>query len=181
MKQCEDTNHKQNEVVIRRAMPDDIPAIVKMMNVMQQERGAKCWFDPYHTWPHVTDLVCNGVSFVASLDSEAVGVVMCEYIELPYAKTKSLETAHLYVVPDKRQSRIVFDLLTAIEMYIKSQKIKLVIHYLDYLSVIEGGSNDLQRVVKLFEKRGYQGPIGDVIDSSTGHVIGQSYCFIPEN
>ena len=169
---------KNNGVVVRRATPGDIPAIVKMMSAVPEERGAACGFDPYHTWRHITELVCDGVCIIADLEGRAVGVVMCSYIQLAYNKSESLETAHLYVVPDMRNCGLAFDLLSEIEDYVKENCIKLIVHYLDDLSVIEGGPNDLEKVVKLFQRRGYTGPIGDMRSPDNHEIIGQSYLFV---
>jgi len=165
-------------ISIRQALHCDIPQIVELLKFVASESNGASQFDEHHSWEHVTGIVCNGVSFIAVLGDEIVGVIMCSYVNMGFVQTTHLETAHLYVLPSARNTRATANLLTAVEDYADRHEVVLILHQMDYQSAIYGGENNSLRVERLFRFRGYKGPVDTATVGPEQRRVGVSYRYV---
>ena len=156
------------QIKIRRANTSDISKIVSLLKFVSVEADIEYQFNEAHAWMHISHLVCDGVSFLASQQERIVGVVMCNRVDLGFAPTNHLETHHLYVHPDARSTDASRFMLDALERYADSNDIALILHQMDYICALTGQKNNSKLVERFFKMRGYEGPI------DTATAVGQS-------
>lgn len=166
---------------IHRASAADIPKVVELLELVHAEAQTSLEFDASHAWEHVTGIVCNGVSFLATMNNETIGVVMCGYVDVAYAMTKALETHHLYVLPIARSSGAASQLLDAVEALANEQDTVAIFHQMDYHSALYGSANNSRVVERWFKSRGYEGPVDSANVGRDGQRVGVSYRYRPDS
>lgn len=160
---------------IRKAEPSDIPNHVSVLEAVADESDSRYAFNEAHAWEHLTNLICNGVCFVAEADHEIVGVLMCGYVDVAFAKTENLETYHWYVLPKARSTKVASLLLQAIETYADERGIVVIFHQTDYHSALNGRANNSRAVERAYKGRGYEGPLDIATVGYEGRRVGVSY------
>lgn len=165
----------------REALPMDIPQIVDLVRSVHDEVETSIAFDEKHAWKHMTDIVFSGVSFVAEIDDEIVGVIMAVHIDVAFAQTNHLETAHWYTRPDARSTGAGAVLLEAMENYADEKDIIVIFHQADYHSALNGKRNNSRAVERVYRSRGYEGPLDLATVGHEGRRVGVSYRYPPHS
>ena len=163
----------------RAALATDIPQIVGLVRNVHEEVETVFSFNELHAWKHMIDLVFGGVSFVAEIEGEIVGVIMAVPIDLAFAQTKHLETAHWYIRPDARSSGAGAVLLEAMEHHADAEGIVVIFHQADYHSALNGKRNNSRAVERVYRSRGYEGPLDVATVGHQGPRVGVSYRYPP--
>ena len=134
--------------------------VLALMGDSARELGEEHLVDPEHSRAHAEALLRRGTSILLLEQGAVIGAAMFTRIDAGYALLEHLETAHLYILRDRRSIRAVRALFEAIRAFADTHRLTLLLHQVSYAAALVGRKTDTERVETLYKYFKFDGPYG---------------------